>query len=343
MKMMTAVLYWLGVPAVTLLVACSNGVIQSPAANTSASQSMTFPVGAPLRNRAIFGAIQGAVSLSSHRGSWMSHDAKQNDLLYATSSGSAQVYVYSYPSAKLEGILTGAEGPESDCIDKAGNIWIPDASRGDILKYAHGGTSPIAVLNAQGNDPFDCSVDPTTGNLAVINIFNVLIFRKARGTPTTYSDPGMPSTYFGGYDNLGNLFVDGTNTGGTFQFAELPKGSSGFTNFSLSLEGPGGVQWDGKYIDVGDFISNKIYQVQVNSSGATIVGSTLLSGAHAPWYQFTFPNLDNGGSGQAKKIIATDYGTGVASWNYPAGGYPLKVFDDGPTGPTGVVISPARK
>jgi hypothetical protein len=30
--------------------------------------------------------------------------------------------------------------------------------------------------------------------------------------------------------------------GGTFQFAEIPKGSSGFTNFSLSLGAPGGVQ-----------------------------------------------------------------------------------------------------
>jgi hypothetical protein len=276
----------------------------------------------------------------------MNRDAVALDLLYLTDSASGQVFVYSYPGGKLEGQLTGDEGPVGDCVDASGNIWIPDASRSMILEYAHGGTSPIRVMSLEGTVPNDCSIDPTTGNLAVPTLTNIMVFTRARGKPTFYLDSTMPAVYYGGYDNKGNLFVDGLTGQGSFQLAELPKGSASFTNLVLppsSIEAPGYVAWDGKYVAVGDSVSNKIYQVQVTGSDATIVGSSLLSGAHAPWYVFGFPSVNKGDwDKQDKSIIADDDGTGVGVWTYPAGGTPLKIIS-GDTFSTGIVVSAAKK
>jgi hypothetical protein len=154
----------------------------------------------------------------------------------------------------------------------------------------------------------------------------------------------MPAVFNGGYDNKGNLFVDGLTGPGYFQLAELPKGSASFTNLALSTIGaPGYVAWDGKYVAVGDSISNKIYQVQVTGSDASIVGSSVLSDAHAPWYVFGFPSVNKGEwDKQDKSIIAMDDGTGVGVWTYPAGGDPLKIIS-GDTFTTGIVVSAAKR
>src|SRR5271165_6576810 len=42
-----------------------------------------------------------------HTRSWMAPDAMKNDLLYISDVGTDDVYVYSYPKAKLVGTLTG--------------------------------------------------------------------------------------------------------------------------------------------------------------------------------------------------------------------------------------------
>ena len=75
-------------------------------------------------------------------GSWMAPDAKSHDLLYISDQGNQAVYVYSYPSAKLQGTLTGFTRPEGECVDKAGNVFIVDEAASVIFEYAHGGKSP---------------------------------------------------------------------------------------------------------------------------------------------------------------------------------------------------------
>ena len=72
--------------------------------------------------------------------------------------------------------------------------------------------SPIKTLLDPDGIPLACSVDPTTGNLAVVNAFSsnspgvLLIYRAASGSPTTYSDPHL-EFYNAGYDSKGNLFL----------------------------------------------------------------------------------------------------------------------------------------
>ena len=122
-------------------------------------------------------------------GSWMAPDLAERDLLYLSDDGNGNVYVYSFPGAKLQGTLTGLSVPTGECADKAGDVWIVEEGTNDIVEYAHGGTVPIATLSDPGNAPEACAVDPTTGNLAVANpqtlsagVGSVGVYAHAQGT-----------------------------------------------------------------------------------------------------------------------------------------------------------------
>src|ERR1700677_289861 len=102
--------------------------------------------------------------------SWMAQKATSQNLLYIGDNGSGGVLVYSYaPGYKLVGFLAAPRYPGGECVDKAQDVFIPDAGGGgDVtFEYAHGGTAPIAILGDLGGGPVACSIDPTTGNLAV--------------------------------------------------------------------------------------------------------------------------------------------------------------------------------
>ena len=170
--------------------------------------------------------------------------------------------VYSYPRGKVEGTLTGFDVPAGECSDRAGNVFITSFLASEIVEYAHGGTSPIATLSDPGEYPVGCSVDPTTGNLAVTNQLttsyfagDLAIYPNASGTPTTYTAPNFYYYFFCTYDNKGNLYVDGLSNGtnsSTGQYAELPAGSSNLESITIDQDiYPLGIQWDGKYVAIG--------------------------------------------------------------------------------------------
>jgi len=260
-------------------------------------------------------------------GSWMDQQAHTKSLLYVSSVLTGDVYVYSYSTQKLLGTLTGFTQPYGLCADKSANVWIVNDGASQILEYAHGGTSPIATLNDTGEYPEGCSVDPTTGNLAVTNFYStsgagsVSIYAGARGDPQVYSDPGMTNYRFCGYDSNGNLFVDGVNNSSSFVLAELTKGSNSFTNidFTQNIEWPGGVQWDGKFIAVGDTDTGTIYRT--NAAG-TVKGSTQLSGSNYV-NQFWIVASSGRMKHKAASIVAPSQDGGVLGiYKYPAGGSP---------------------
>lgn len=256
-------------------------------------------------------------------------------LLYiANTTAPSTVDVYSYPKGRPVGTLTGFGLPEGECADKAGDVWITDSNYLEIVEYAHGGTSPIAVLRELGYKPWDCSVDPTTGNLAVTNVASpgkagsVAIYADARGQPTVYSDPTLGDLLYCGYDADGNLFVDGLDAGNNTELAELPKNLATFTNMPVStVKTPGGVLWDGQHVAVLDSSANVIYQFAIEAGQANEVGSTPLdysSGATQFWLY-------------DRNVIAGD-ANAEYDWPYPAGGNPIKVIV-GPTFISGSAIS----
>ncbi|HLY03812.1 MAG TPA: hypothetical protein VKR56_15105 [Candidatus Cybelea sp.] len=272
------------------------------------------------------GALPVVVQAAPGGQSWMNPRATSGDLLYVSDTESSDVYVYSYPGDKLVGTLTGFKDPGGLCVDKNGNVFVTNTGGDDVVEYAHGGTSPIATLGDPGYFPFGCSIDPTTGNLGVANNFpssgsgqgNVVIYTHAKGKPKgDYTDPNIEQMLLCGYDDKGNLFVDGLTKASGFAFAELRSGGTTLTNITLnqSIGNPGGVQWDGKHVAVGDQSTNVVYQFDVSGKKGTKAGSTALSGA-TEVVQFWIAG---------SKLIGPDAGEGnVGIWKYPAGGSEVK-------------------
>src|ERR1700722_4902788 len=174
---------------------------------------------------------------------------KHRTLLYISDGEADVVFVYRYPSLKFLYALTGFKSPRGECRDAHDNIfivdeWVPEGTS-KIYEYAHGGKNPIATLSdygSVGEFAYGCSVNPSTGDLAVSNagttdgnVGSVSIYKRARGTPKVYSDPNLAlGAQFLAYDPKGNIFIDGINGDQVFELDELPVGSSKFTKLTLS-------------------------------------------------------------------------------------------------------------
>jgi hypothetical protein len=326
-----------------MLAGCSNAAQQPPLAPAGqiGQGAAEFNSSARQIGRSRLSDMPGSSTstrLSSGR-SWISPEAKKDDLLYVSDPGNAEaVFVYSWPSGKAVGQLTGFTRPSGECVDKAGDVFVTNFGAQNIVEYAHAGTSPIKTLDDPKGYPNGCSYDPKTGNLAVANYGSdtlsgsVAIFKGSSGSPSYYSGSDVATDYFCGYDNKGNLFVDGEpSTGSGFAFAELPKGKKTLINITLnqSIDNPGGVQWDGKYIAVGDAGDgyqggSPIYQFSIAGSSGTEIGSAPLANTVFDG-QFWI---------QGKKVVVPNtYYTESDGWKgnvqvygYPAGGMPKKTF-----------------
>ncbi len=104
---------------------------------------------------------------TDHLKSWMSSDARNiKKLLYTSDLSTNDVYVYNYQTGKVVGTLTGFNEPYGQCVDKKGEVWITNFEAASVVEYAHGRAQPIKTLNTDGSSD-GCSIDPTTGNLAV--------------------------------------------------------------------------------------------------------------------------------------------------------------------------------
>jgi len=281
------------------------------------------------------------------RRSWMATRARNSDLLYVSDIGTDDVYVYDYANDALVGTLTGFNEPQGECVDASGNVWIANTKATEMVEYAHGGTSPIATIGDRGEYPAGCAVDPTTGNLAVTNIYTTVgahgdlaIYTSARSAPKRYTDSNFLDYYFCGYDPKGNLFLDGSNNDGTFQFADLPAGSSTFTAITLdkTVYFPGGVQWVGRDVAVGDqgYLDESlsaIYRVHLAGDYGTILTTGYLTGAEDV-SQFTI---------RGRRVVGPDQDlrfTGI--WPYPLGGRAIKTIE-GQGEPVGSAISPSTE
>jgi hypothetical protein len=249
------------------------------------------------------------------------------DLLYVAEPDQDFAYLYSYPKGRLvRRITSGISGALGMCTDAAGNVYITNTLTSAVVEYAHGAASPLATFYenpGKGGQPNGCSVDPTTGSLAVVNAIGNLVglFSDPNDEGTYYTISGMSAARFCGYDEKGNLFIDGARTSGGkgFVLAELPAGGKSLKKITLDkqIESPGAVAWDGNYITVVGInaASSVLYRVKILGKNATVVGTTPLGGEKTIAQSVIYDS----------KVIAPyavhgDYRNRVGAWNYPRGG-----------------------
>ena len=292
LKSLRAVVGFVG--ALALLAGCT-GTPQPPPLGAERATYSPFGSGAP--------AVQRNGSTS-----WMLPGAqKQPSLLYISNLGTASVTVYTYLNGGgllLVGTLSGFSLPTGMCTESSGNVWIPDYGTRKILEYAHGGTTPIFTITEHSGFPYDCAVDPTTGNLAVANqhpngkyqaFGNVVVYPKGSRNGRVFSTSnGFSDVYFVAYDNKSNLYVDANPCapsscyygGGPPGLFELAKGGAAFTQLTLSgatLYQPIAINWIKPTLMVGDQNfqnqgTSGAYKLFVSGSTATQVGTLQFGG-----------------------------------------------------------------
>jgi hypothetical protein len=338
MRTMSPLLTRLGgaAAAVTLLSACSGNMQSQVAPSTATSSGVTSYAGNAAKSVLSPWAFRGPLPAvqPDHKKSWISPDAKNrgNANLYVSNLGTDDVTIYTYKNnglkTALSGTLTGFTEPAVPCADAKGNVFIPDYGTGKIYEYAYGATTPSQTLTDPNGAPVSCSVDPSTGNLAVADFApsapsgTVSIYTQATGSPATVSVSSIAHPAFVGYTPTGALYVDGLDSTATFAIAMAPAGSNTFSAVSITggvtLYSPGAIVWGGSYLLVGDQTyqntqTSAVYQL-CTCGGATlqykgqavITGSTDVIGF---WKR---------GSGNTARIIAPDYGNpanGVAIYN----------------------------
>ena len=186
------------------------------------------------------------VPTDAARPSWIEPDAYKHILIYA--GGDEASYVFTFPKGRLVGTI--AQDALGVCSDENGDVFFTQVR--DVVEYAHGGTAPIATYEVAGT-AYSCSVDQTTGNLAVVVYCisectgeEVVVLRAPGEPPHAYSVP-LKTLLHCAYDDKGDLFVDGDN-GVRFGITELLAGATVFQRIKLSrsIDHGAQIQWDGR-------------------------------------------------------------------------------------------------
>jgi hypothetical protein len=314
--------------AVALLAGCGGG--------SQLGSNQIQPSAPQTRMNLAFVDRTGAAHTAPGR-SWMAPEAKKSDLAYISNFYNSTVLAFTYPGGKYVGLISGVKDAQGLCATKTGNWWAVASGADEVAEYAHGGTTPLKTLSVTAGEPASCAIDSATGNLAVtiLGSGDVVIFAAGSGSGTTIADD-LSSSYFDGYDDKGDLFVDGITPSDTYGVVELPKGSSMFETITLShsLEFPGDIQWHGSYLAVGDQEAQVIYHFAIHGTDAKEIGVTQLTGWNGGGFWIQEPD-----------VVAIDAGSGNtgAIWRYPAGGSPITVFQGSFDLPIGVTVSVAKK
>src|SRR5580704_314853 len=262
---------------------------------------------------------------------------KKKHAVYQYMSVSNAILEYDYPKSDKSIGQISVGGGAGECADvlygaAKRDFWVTVPGANAYDEFALGGNKPIKTLTESVGLAANCAMDPTTGDLAatILNKGDVVIFAHTSHRGNTITT-GLFEAYFDGYDDNGNLFVDGVNNSLTFALVELPKGSSSFENISISntVAFPGAVQWDGKYLTVGDQESHAIYRYGVSGTTATLKGTVSLTGAS---------DCGQTWIGSGGVVFCPDSGnTQGEVYKYPAGGSPIAILTTNGYGPGGVV------
>ena len=271
-------------------------------------------------------------------------------LLYVSEQANSDVYMVALPSGKLVGKLTGLDAPTGDCVDKYGDVFVSSFYAGEVRAYAHGAKVAFRVLGDGLSQPYGCSVDPTTGNLAVSNW---PIDSSEGGIAVYYNAKGKAHHYYYGsanefdfwyciYDNDGDLYAE-TSDGNSPIFVELAKGADKLRPVSLTPAIVGnGVPppffWDGKYLAIAKPGAGAIYQYRM--SGSHGIRARVVTLDKASEIDGPFWIASNGAARTLYVPITENSVESVGVYRYPSGGERLQNLYDVPVPFAAAVSAP---
>lgn len=300
------------------------------------SAAVVLMAGCSSDGRAAFG-VPAATSSLAPLVSVTPEKHKKKRAVYEYMSVSNAILEYDYPKSDTSIGQIPVGGGAGECADvlygaAKRDFWVTLPGAGEFDEFALGGTKPIKTLTESVGLAANCAMDPASGNLTatILNEGDVVVFPHASGSGTTLTTP-LFEAYFDGYDANGNLFVDGRDSSLAFGLVELPRGSSTFESISVSntVSFPGAVQWDGKYLTVGDQESHAIYRYKVSGTTATLKGTVSLTGAG---------DCGQTWIGSAGVLLCPDSGnTQGEVFKYPAGGSAIAILTTNGYGPGGIV------
>jgi hypothetical protein len=213
----------------------------------------------------------------------LSQAVKSQTLIWAPDVYQANAYT-------LDGVavtqIKGFFDAVAVCTDSVGDLYVADDSRQVIFEYAPGGSLPINVFDDAGQEPVSCAVSPLSGNLAVANGSNVVVYPASQSAiPVAYTTPGIASYACVGYDASGNLYADGYGEDKSFQLATLRAGGSSLASTRVATlnnrkHGAGGIGWDGKYLVVADPLTYELYRIALQGSSGTVAHAARIRGWH---------------------------------------------------------------
>jgi hypothetical protein len=303
----------------------------------------------------------------SHIKSWLSPSLKSAKstapLIFVTDASYGTVNIFSFPYLNLEAVITGFSIPEGECTDRTGNVWMMEDGNNTLVQLSRTG-SIIKTLADTAGFPSSCAINPKNGDLAVTNIENdgyadgsVSIYKNASGTPTQLTCSGLAEYFFDGFDDNGDLALDGITGNDDY---EACYGSESSLS-PLAVEGatiywPGAVVWSSanKYWDFFDQNCQDInnacaYWLKVSHQTATNTGVTdFISEAGGPVCDLVQAVLSPKGNSY---VGGVDYEggcnytqSGVYTWNYPSGELPESIWQNSNyiSYPIGAAITPNK-
>ena len=318
-----------------LLVGCSTSGAPSlaPAGISSAGMDAAHMTKAAMSNGFWLTAahpaqLRGGLAFPNRK-----HHKKKEPYQYVSDVGTDTLFAFDYPKTDSSiGAIKNFVVPQGECTKNGKKtFWVADTGAAHIQEFKAGGSLPINTLSESVGLVVGCAVDPSTGDLAATIVSNgdVIVFPHATEPATTYSTE-LFQAYFDGYDNKDNLFADGFISQTVVGLVELPKGGSSFQNISVSntIEFPGNVQWDGKYVTVNDQNTHEIYRYSLSGTTATLKGIVKLAGSK-----------DCDQTWIAKSVVyCPDAGAAnIKVYKYPAGGNPIANLTGGVRIPVGAV------
>ncbi len=310
------------------------------------------------------GSVRAATSLArgsadfrpDRRKTWISPEVARakTPFLFVSDADAGDVHIYQIPSLKKVATITGFFQPQGECSDTKGNVWVTDTGGGTVYELSHYGRLVNEIRDT--SNPVACAWDPSTGNLAVMNLFDsgsaggeVLVYPNGSGTPAAYQNPDQYSYNFGGYDASGDLYFDGRDAEGGFMLSELPKGSASAHTVALTggtIYFPGMVQWTKKNALIvgdqscGNAYASCLYTVKLSKDGATIGSQiNLQTDAGGPVCDLVQ------GVVFGRRLAGSDFDFCGSSanetylWPYPTGGKPASHNASAVSAPVGAAIS----